>query len=181
MSRDNEERLWTLYIMFDPIHNMHGRGDDRTARDADAPTSRRNPSRGFGRDLGTRPRSATPPERVAFDPRQHLSPSRAHPDRLRRRSRARRAENSRGAVKKGSVSDSSNAFLNPSHASTKPSLNPKKRAIHRARVASSRRVSTASRSIDDEERSFFRSRAFVFAENVPVRQTQTRCFVERLN
>jgi len=66
---------------------MHGRGDDRTARDADAPTSRRNPSRSFGRDLGASASFATPPERVALDPRQHLSPSRAHPDRLRRETR----------------------------------------------------------------------------------------------
>ena len=81
-------------------HARPGRGDDRAARDAVAPTSRRNPSRGLGRDLGAIAHAATPLERVAFDPSQHLSPSRAHRDRLRRRSRARRAENSRGAVKK---------------------------------------------------------------------------------
>jgi len=38
--------------------------------------------------------------RVAFDPSQHLSPIRVHRDRSRRRSRARRVENSRGAVKR---------------------------------------------------------------------------------
>ena len=59
--------------------------------------------------------------------------------------------------------------LNPSNTPAKPSLNPRNRAIHRARAASSRRFSTASRSIDDDERSFFRSRARIFAENVPVR------------
>ena len=55
---------------------------------------------GFGRDIDTSARSATPPERVAFDPSQHLSPIRVHRDRSRRRSRARRVENSRGAVKR---------------------------------------------------------------------------------
>ena len=104
MYRGNEERLWVLVC--EAIYNIAsrharpGRGDDRAARDADAPTSRRNPSCGFGRVLGASASFATPPERVAFDPRQHLSPIHAHPDRLRRRSRARRAENSRGAVKK---------------------------------------------------------------------------------
>ncbi len=108
MYRGNEGRLWMLVC--EAIYNIAsrharpGRGDDRAARDADAPTSRGNPSRGFGRDLGAIAHAATPLERVAFDPSQHLSPSRAHRDR----SRARRAENSRGKNgKKGSASDSS--------------------------------------------------------------------------
>ena len=67
------------------------------------------------------------------------------------------------------------ASLNPSYTSTKPSLNPKNCAIHRARVASSRRVSTSSRSIVDEKRSLFRCRAFVSAENVPVRESALIC------
>ena len=99
MYRGNEGRLWMLVC--EAIYNIAsrharpGRGD-RAARDVSAPTSRRNPSRGLGRDLGAIAHAATPLERVAFDPSQHLSPSRAHRDR----SRARRAENSRGAVKK---------------------------------------------------------------------------------
>ena len=123
-------------------------------------------------------RSSTPPERIAFDPHQHLSPSRAHRDRLRRRSRARRAENSRGAVKRKRERFARRtrvAFLNPSHTPAKPLINPKNRAIHRAHVAPRRRVSTASRSIGDEEHSFFRSRAFVSAENVPVRESALKC------
>ncbi len=59
-------------------HARPGRGDDRAARDADVPTSRGNPSRGFGRDLGAIARPAKPLERAAFDPSHHLSPSRAH-------------------------------------------------------------------------------------------------------
>ena len=62
--------------------------------------ARKKLSCGFGRDLGASARSPTPPERVSFNPSQHLSTSRAQRGRLRRRSRARRAENSRGAVKK---------------------------------------------------------------------------------
>ena len=112
MYRGNEERLWVLVC--EAIYNIAsrharpGRGDDRAARDADAPTSRRNRrnhSCGFGRVLGASASFATPPERVAFDPSQHLPPSRSHRDRLRRQSRARRAENSRGG-KKGSAIDS---------------------------------------------------------------------------
>ena len=81
MYRCNEERLWMLVC--EAIYNIASRharpgcGDDRAARDAVAATSRRNPSRGFGRDLGAIVRSAQ-----------------------RDRSRARRAENSRGTVKK---------------------------------------------------------------------------------
>mgnify|MGYP001173263766 FL=1 len=59
-------------------HARPGRGDDRAAPDADAPTSRGNPSRGFDRHLGAIARPAKPLERVAFDPSHHLSPSRAH-------------------------------------------------------------------------------------------------------
>ena len=171
MYRGNEERLWMLVC--EAIYNIAsrharpGRGDDRAARDAVAPTSRRNPSRGLGRDLGAIAHAATPLERVAFDPSQHLSPSRAHRDR----SRARRAENSRGAVKK--KARAFRASLNPSYTPAKPSLHPRIRAIHRARGASCRRFSTASRSIADEEPSFFRSRARVFAAGVPARQTPT--------
>ena len=126
-------------------HARPGRGDDRAARDAVAPTSRRNPSRGLRRGLGAIVRSAQ-----------------------RDRSRARRAENSRGTVKK-----EARAILRASNARrvSKPSLHPrytpakpsKLRDSSRARTAPSRRFSTVSRLIDDEERSFFRSLARVFA------------------
>ena len=101
--RDKDEKLTsgTRFRFITDVIQLTPRTRRRPRRaHADAPTSRRNPSCGFGRDLDASARSSTPPERIAFDPHQHLSPSRAHRDRLRRRSRARRAENSRGAVKK---------------------------------------------------------------------------------
>ncbi len=64
MYRGNEECLWMLVC--EAIYNIAsrharpGRGDDRDARGADAPTSRRNSSCGFARDLGARaPRRRT--------------------------------------------------------------------------------------------------------------------------
>ena len=57
----------------------------------------------------------------------------------------------------------------PARVLLKEELLPLSRANGSVRIATSRRFSTASRSIVDEERSFFHSRAFVFAENVPVR------------
>ncbi len=66
----SHQRTASLDVVYDVRpHTQHmvsrctrpGRGDDRTARDADTPTSRRNPSCGFGRDLGANERSATPP------------------------------------------------------------------------------------------------------------------------
>ncbi len=165
MSRGNEERLWTLYMMFDRTQHIAS----RHARPGAATTApRATRTRGY--------REETPHAALdAFSARARASrrrPSVSHSTRVSIfhqsthipidcADRARDAENSRGG-KKGSAIDS------------KPLLNPKTRAIHRARVASSRRVSAASRSIIDGERSFFRSRAFVFAENVPMRQTQTR-------
>ena len=73
MYRGNEERLWVLVC--EAIYNIAsrharpGRGDDRAARDAVAPKSRRNTSCGFGPDLGASAHAATPLERVVFDPR----------------------------------------------------------------------------------------------------------------
>ena len=103
---------------------------------------------------------------------------RTYRDRLRRRSRARRAEDSRGAVREARAIRASNArrvFNLFTRFPAKPFLNPRNRAIHRARVAQCRRVLTASRSIVDGERSFFRSRAFVVADNVPVRGNALNC------
>ena len=54
MYSGNEERLWVLVC--EAIYNIASRharpgcGDDRAASDVSAPTSRRNPSRGLGRD-----------------------------------------------------------------------------------------------------------------------------------
>ena len=111
--------------------------------------------------------------RVAFDPSQHLSPIRVHRDRSRRRSRARRVENSRGAVKR-----KRERFARRTHVASLNPITPRY-ILEIARFivsgASSRRVSISSRSIADEERSFFRSRAFVFAENVPVRGSALNC------
>ena len=84
LSRINEQRLWALYMIrprtqhIASRHARPGRGAVVAARDADAPTSRNKPSWGFGRDLGVSERLVMPHERVAFDPSQHLPPSRAH-------------------------------------------------------------------------------------------------------
>ena len=81
-------------------HARPGRGDDRAARDADAPRSRRKPLMWLW-TISRHERALRDAARARrIYPSQHLPPSRAHRDRLRRRSRARHAENSRGAVKK---------------------------------------------------------------------------------
>ena len=132
--RGNEERLWMLVC--EAIYNIAsrharpGRGDDRAARDVSAPTSRRNPSR-LGRDLSAITHAATPLERVAFDPSQHLASSRAHRATVRARD-ALKKKFERGRKKE---SASVSRVSKPSYTPAKPSLNPRNCAVHRARGA----------------------------------------------
>ena len=63
---DDEDDANHLMHVHATRHARLGRGDDHAARDADALASRRNPSRGFRRDLGASARSATPSTPAAF-------------------------------------------------------------------------------------------------------------------
>ena len=99
----------------------------------------------------------------------HLSPSRAHRNRLRRRPRARRTK-----IREGRLKRKRERFARRTRvASLNSSYTPAKTS--KSRDSSRRRFSAASRLIDAVEHSFFRSRARVFAENVPVRESTFFC------
>ena len=124
------QRTSSLVVVYDTQPHEHiassharpGRGDDRTARDADAPTSRRKPLCGFARHLGANAQFATPLS-ASHSIRVSIFHQSAHIVTDRDADRARDALKIRGAAKKEARAVARRTrvtSLNPSHVSAKP-------------------------------------------------------------